>query len=144
LEKLGLNFHHFGLAVHTPNEAFVYLAALGYRKGAQEYDNLQRVHVAMRHHPEMPDVEVIWPGEGPSPIDRLIKGRDSLIYHLYYWTRDASASLAAIEAAGLQQHTVSEPCPAVLFGGLPVSFHLIGGVGMIELIHGSLPLYQDQ
>jgi hypothetical protein len=139
MENLGLKFHHFGLAVHAPAEAFAYLAALGYREGAMEFDALQRVNVAMRHHDEMPDVEVIWPGDGPSPIDRLIKGRDSLIYHLCYSTPDADASLAAMEAAGLQLHTVAQPCPAILFGGLAVSFHLIGGVGMIELIHGVLP-----
>jgi hypothetical protein len=142
LENLGLNFHHFGLAVHQPAEAFAYLAALGYREGAEEYDSQQRVNVAMRHHAEMPDVEVIWPGDGPSPIDRMIKGRDSLIYHLCYWTPDAGGSLAAIAAAGLQVRTVSEPCPAILFGGLAVSFHLIGGVGMIELIHGSVLQYR--
>jgi len=138
MEHLGLKFHHFGLAVHTPAEAFAYLAALGYREGAVEFDPLQGVNVAMRHHAEMPDVEVIWPGEGPSPIDRMIKGRDSLIYHLCYSAPDAAASLAAIEAAGLQLYTVSEARPAVLFGGLAVSFHAIGGVGVIELIHGDL------
>jgi len=138
MENLGLRFHHFGLAVHGPAEAFSYLAALGYWEGAVEFDPLQGVNVAMRHHSEMPDVEVIWPGEGPSPIDRLIKGRDSLIYHLCYSAPNAAASLAAIEAAGLQLYTVAEPCPAILFGGLPVSFHAIGGVGVIELIHGIL------
>jgi hypothetical protein len=136
MNRLGLKFHHFGLAVHAPSEAFTYLSALGYTEGAVEYDCLQRVNVAMRHHPHMPDVEVIWPGDGPSPIDRVIKGRDSLIYHLCYSASDAATALIMIEQTGLQVRTVSEPCPAILFGGLPVSFHLVSGIGMIELIHG--------
>jgi len=129
-------FHHFGLAVSSPENAFRYLAALGYTEGAVEYDPLQQVNVAMRHHGTMPDVEVIWPGEGPSPIDRIIKGRDGVIYHLCYTTLDADLTIASLRQTGLQVHTVSEPRPAVLFGGLNVSFHIVAGVGLIELIHG--------
>jgi hypothetical protein len=136
VQNLGLRFHHFGLAVHSPEEAFRYLAALGYTEGIVEYDPLQRVNLAMRHHSQMPDVEVIWPQEKPSPIDSIIKGRDSIIYHLCYTVSDAHATLRGLEQAGLQVRTVSEPQPAILFGGLRVSFHLISGVGVIELIHG--------
>jgi hypothetical protein len=132
----GVRFHHCGLAVRSPEHSFRYLAALGYTEGAVEYDPLQRVNVAMRHHAEMPDVEVIWPGDGPSPIDRFIKGQDSMIYHLCYTTADAAATIVSLERAGLQVCAVSEPRPAVLFGGLDVSFHLVEGIGLIELIHG--------
>lgn len=136
LRRSGLTFHHFGLAVHAPEDAFAYLAALGYTEGAQEYDDLQRVYVAMRHHIDMPDVEVIWPREKPSPIDALIKGRDSQIYHLCYTVHDSITALAALEQRGLQVREVVEPRPAILFGGLPVSFHMVSGIGLIELIHG--------
>lgn len=136
MQDFGLTFHHFGLAVRTPEDAFLYLSALGYTEGAVEYDPLQRVNVAMRHHERMPDVEVIWPREKPSPIDSIIKGRESLIYHLCYVAEDAAAVLANLERAGLQVHTVAEAKPAILFGDLPVSFHMVGGIGLIELIHG--------
>jgi len=136
LDSAGLTFHHFGLAVHAPEEAFTYLAALGYTEGAVEYDPLQRVNVAMRHHATMPDVEVIWPREKPSPIDGIIKGRDSLIYHLCYTAPDVAATLRAIKHVGLQVHPVVGPCPAVLFGGRVVSFYMVSGIGLIELIHG--------
>jgi len=46
-----------------------------------------------------------------------------------------AASLAAIEAAGLELLPISEPAPAPLFGGREVSFYSIGGFGMIEIIH---------
>jgi hypothetical protein len=136
MRNAGIRFHHFGLAVRSPEHSFRYLAALGYTEGTIEYDPLQQVNVAMRHHAEMPDVEVIWPGDGPSPIDRFIKAQDSLIYHLCYTTADAAATITALERAGLQTCALSEPRPAVLFGGLNVSFHLVDGIGLIELIHG--------
>lgn len=133
--QFGLRFHHFGLAVPGPDAAFRWLAGMGYEPGAVAFDPIQGVNVAMRHHDRMPDVEVIWPGDVPSPIDRLIK-RGHMIYHLCYVTLDADASVAAMEAAGLDILPVSDPAPARLFGGVPVSFHQIDGVGLIELIHG--------
>jgi hypothetical protein len=135
-----LAFHHFGLAVASPNDAFRYLASLGYTAGNVAFDPLQRVNLAMRHHPTMPDVEVIWPGDGPSPIDGLIKKTGTMIYHLCYACSDADAALAALSAAGIEILTVSAPTPAILFGGQHVSFHLISGFGLIELLHtGSRP-----
>ena len=62
MNQFGLVFHHFGLAVSDPAIAFRCLAGMGYRAGAALFDPLQNVNVAMRHHAEMPDVEVVWPG----------------------------------------------------------------------------------
>jgi len=131
-----LRFHHFGLAVRRPEKAFAFLATLGYRAGAQVYDPLQSVNLAMRHHPAMPDVEVIWPGEAPSPIDTLVKGGKSLIYHLCFATEDAARALADLQGAGHQVIEIAPPKPAILFGDLPVSFHNVLGFGVIEIIHG--------
>jgi len=131
-----LKFHHFGLAVRAPDSAFVYLKSLGYSEGRTVYDPLQRVNVALCHHNEMPDVEVIWPGDGPSPIDNLIKRGGSTIYHLCYSCDDPKGAIAAMKAAGLRVLNVSPPKAAVLFGGREVSFYSIADVGIIELIHG--------
>lgn len=130
----GLRFHHFGLAVAEPEPAFLYLHTLGYREGRQVFDPLQRVNLAMRHHATMPDVEVIWPGDEPSPIDRLVKRMGSLIYHLCYECSEADSALAALEAAGLAVVPVIPPTPAVLFGGRAVSFYTISGIGLVELL----------
>lgn len=133
----GLTFHHFGLAVAAPDEAFRYLRALGYTEGNTVFDPLQRVNLAMRHHMVMPDVEVIWPGDVPSPIDKLIKRSGTMIYHLCYVCSQPDAVIAALEAAGLDTILVSSPTPAVLFGGREVSFHIVSGFGLIELLHAS-------
>ncbi|HUN51672.1 MAG TPA: VOC family protein [Candidatus Sulfotelmatobacter sp.] len=136
---IGLRFHHFGLAVREPASAFRYLAVLGYREGAAAFDPLQRVNVAMRHHADMPDVEVIWPGAGPSPIDNMLRRDGALIYHLCYVAADAERALAGLAAAGLDVLTIGVAQPAVLFGGRQVSFHSIDQVCLIELIHGDVP-----
>ena len=132
----GFRFHHFGLAVPAPDQAFRFLETLGYVAGAQTFDPLQSVNLAMRHHAHMPDVEVIWPGDGASPIDQMIK-RGNMIYHMCFETDDASASVAAMEADGLRVFSLGQPKPARLFGGVAVSFHRVDGVGLIELIHGT-------
>src|SRR5690349_18139289 len=114
MNEFGLAFHHLGLAVLRPEEAFKYLKLLGYTDAATCFDPLQRVNLAIRYHASMPAVEVIWPGDGPSPIDKLIKQRVAIIYHLCYTTGDAEKSLAAITAAGLEVMTLGTAQPAIL------------------------------
>jgi hypothetical protein len=134
--RTGLAFHHFGLAVKRPDPAFLYLETLGYRKGARCWDPLQSVNLAMLHHDTMPDVEVIWPGGEPSPIDNLVKGGKSMIYHQCYTAQDPEASIAALRDVGLDVIEIAPPKPAVLFDGLEVSFYSVARVGVIEIIHG--------
>ena len=134
MNEFGLEFHHFGLAVRDPAQSFSYLAALGYREGSACFDPQQRVNLAMRHHRSMPDVEVIWPGNVPSPIDKMLKKTDSAFYHLCYTSKHVPNTLGAIEAAGLDILPIGEPSPAPLFGGLEVSFYSIAGFGIIEII----------
>jgi hypothetical protein len=136
VNRYGLDFHHFGLAVASPESAFRYLGDLGYRTGDACYDPLQKVNLAMRHHDRMPDVEVIWPGTEPSPIDSILKKNDSLIYHICYTSEDVERSLAALEQAGLEVMPLAPSQPALLFNGLEVSFYRITGVGVIEMIAG--------
>lgn len=137
--RCGLQFHHFGLAVRKPEKAVTFLEALGYTRGAEVYDPLQLVNLAMLHHAEMPDVELIWPSDSASPIDAMIKGGKTMIYHQCYTSEDPAQSVAAIGALGLDIIEVSPPKPAVLFGGLEVSFYSIARVGLIEIIHGMPP-----
>lgn len=136
MNTFGLSFHHFGLAVRSPEPAFAFLAALGYTGAPALFDPLQGVNLAMRRHTEMPDVEVIWPGAAPSPIDGILKRSDGMIYHLCYTAPDPAASLAKMADEGLEILPATEPKAAILFGGQQVSFYFIGGFGLVELLHG--------
>jgi hypothetical protein len=134
--RFGLNFHHFGLAVRNPHDAFHYLQSLGYTVSSTVHDPLQRVNLALCSHSEMPRVEVVWPGDDPSPIDALIKQHSGLVYHLCYTAESPERAVTAIEQAGLNIVAASIPKEAVLFGGREVSFFFVDNVGLIEIIRG--------
>ena len=131
----GLRFHHFGLAVKDPALATAYLTGLGYRCGGAVYDPLQNVRLVMGEHDQMPAVEVIYPAETKGPLDSiLVKRPEGIVYHLCYESVDLRASLSAFQKAGLRVIEVSPPKPALLFGGQMVSFYLVAGIGLIEII----------
>jgi catechol 2,3-dioxygenase-like lactoylglutathione lyase family enzyme len=134
--KWGLRFHHLGLAVKDVDAAVEFLSGLGYRAGPTVFDPLQNVNLGMFTHEAMPDVEIIHPADGAGPLDELLAShREGLVYHACYTSADLDASLEAMETdTNLRLFEVSPPKPAVLFGGKPVSFYVVGGVGLIEII----------
>jgi hypothetical protein len=135
--RFGLNFHHFGLAVRDPQDAFHYLRSLGYTISSSVHDPLQRVNLALWSHPEMPGVEVVWPADGPSPIDTMIKHHSGLVYHLCYTAESPESAVVAIEQAGLNIVAAGTPKEAALFGGREVAFFFVENVGLIEIIRGN-------
>jgi glyoxalase/bleomycin resistance protein/dioxygenase superfamily protein len=135
----GLDFHHLGLAVPEAAVASLFLTAQGYQATPTVFDPLQSANLAMWRHPSAPAVEVICPATpGQGAVSTILAVRpDGLVYHLCYTTRDLDSSLERMEQAGLRPFEVRPPKPAVLFGGERVSFHLILGFGLIEIIEGA-------
>jgi catechol 2,3-dioxygenase-like lactoylglutathione lyase family enzyme len=134
--KWGLAFHHLGLAVKDRDLAARFLTGLGYRIGPTILDPLQNVLLSMCGHDRMPDVEIISPGDGSGPLDKLLSShKDGLVYHMCYTSSDLDSSLDALEGeARFSVRPIAPPKEAVLFGGKRVSFYLIEGVGLIEII----------
>ena len=134
--QFGLTFHHLGLAVRQPTEINRFLCGLGYSIGEIIHDPEQNVHLAMCLHPVMPNLEIIYPADGAGPLDTLLeRHKDGLVYHICYVTQDLDATLDALESSnGIRLFCVSPPKPAVLFGGARVSFYLVAGVGLIEIL----------
>ena len=134
--KWGLAFHHLGLAVKDPEAAGHFLTGLGYRIGPTIHDPLQNVDLAMCAHDQMPDVEIISPAEGPGPLDKLLSShKDGLVYHMCYTSPDLDRSLDALESdERFSVRSISPPTEAILFDGKRVSFYLVEGVGLIEII----------
>jgi Glyoxalase/Bleomycin resistance protein/Dioxygenase superfamily len=132
----GLAFHHLGLAAKDPEAAARFLSGLGYRIGPMIVDPLQNVRARMCAHDQMPSVEIIGPAEGPGPLDKLLSAhKDGLVYHMCYTCADLDASLDALESDDhLRVHSISPPTEGVLFGGRRVSFYLVEGMGLIEII----------
>lgn len=133
--NLHLTFHHFGLAVRRPDEARKFVAMLGYDLGESVFDPAQNVHLQLGTHATQPAVEIIWPGAAGGPIDKLAQRHTSgIIYHLCYETHDLVAAIAGLEVAGLLPICVSPAAPAPLFGGRPVSFYNVIGIGLVEIL----------
>jgi methylmalonyl-CoA/ethylmalonyl-CoA epimerase len=130
-----LKFHHFGLAVRRPDEARKFIATLGYQGGESIFDPAQNVHLQLYTHPGHPAVEIVWPGDNTGPINKLTQRHASgIIYHLCYETDNLSAALSGLETAGLTAICISPPKPAPLFGGRPVSFYNVVGIGLVEIL----------
>jgi catechol 2,3-dioxygenase-like lactoylglutathione lyase family enzyme len=135
MSEFGLRFHHLGLAVRRVEKAVRFLRGLGYGIGESVFDAEQNVNVIMCAHDSMPAVEIIYPGSGPGPVDNLVNRFSSgIVYHACYITDSVEASVAAIRQAGLRVLLVSKAKSAVLFGGKQVSFYVISGMGLVEMI----------
>lgn len=138
LASFGLKFHHLGLAVKEPEMATSFLAAMGYNVGKAVNDPLQNVNLIMCAHANMPDIEIIYPADGPGPVDKLLqRHKNGIVYHLCYETDSHDDSMRRIEESGFRLICVAPLKPAVLFGGKPVAFYFVNGVGLIEIIDNS-------
>jgi hypothetical protein len=83
----------------------------------------------------LPAVEIISPATGKSPVDGLLSRHPAgLVYHLCFSTADLATTLRELEAAGVHASCVLPPKPAVLFQGRLVSFHMVNGFGLIEIL----------
>lgn len=129
-----LAFHHLGLATSRSDKALIFLNGLGYEIGEKIFDPEQNVNLVLCRSQTMPAVEVVSPSNRPSPLDNLLKQKKDLVYHCCFITPDLKAALANIERDQNRLICVAPPKPAVLFGGNPVSFYLINGFGLIEII----------
>lgn len=132
--KYGLSFHHLGLAVKTPDSAQLFLSSLGYSECGSVYDELQNVNLIMCNHNVMPDVEIIYPSDTPGPLDIILSSRNELVYHMCFETKNLTETLSAIKEDGIRFRMVSEPMNAILFGNRKVSFYMIKGFGLIEIL----------
>lgn len=128
--------HHFGLAAAHPDRAVRALQGLGYVERRAVWDPLQRVHLRWCEREGDVAVEVVTPGGEGGPLDRILAEQASSFYHLCYEISNGlEDALAGLQATGSRAVTVVPPTSAVLFGGRKVSFHMVQGLGLIELLH---------
>jgi hypothetical protein len=138
MQGFGLQFDHFGLATSDADKSLSFLGALGYQVPEAVHDPLQRVNLVFCTHPEMPSVEVIYAAGEEGPLQAILAHQPQSIYHLCFRSRDAASSLAEMKEAGYRSLVVSPAKPAILFDSLCVSFHMVHGFGLIEIIEDPL------
>ena len=137
MNGFGLKFHHLGLATRMPEQSIKMLTGLGYTSGQEPvYDPLQHVTLSLFEHERMPAVEVVSGDEADeqSPIAGILENTRQMLYHQCYATDNRQESLRAIGNGGLRVLPVAEPKPAILFNGRLVSFYMVVGFGLIELL----------
>jgi methylmalonyl-CoA/ethylmalonyl-CoA epimerase len=131
----GFRFHHFGLAATRLEPAASALAALGYDVGERVHDPLQDVDLAWCTHAGFPSVEIVLPVSANGPLAQVLAQRESSFYHLCFEAEGLlEDAVAGLRESGLRVLPVREPRPALLFGGRRVSFQLIHGFGLVELL----------
>ncbi len=134
MHEFGLGFHHLGLASRRPELTLKLLQGMGYSVTGQVYDPLQNVYLRLCMHPSMPTLELVAPADGAGPLDKILSTAGESLYHLCYETADPDGSVEDLKAAGHRVICMSPPKPAVLFNGRRVSFYLVKGLGLIELL----------
>lgn len=134
LRTFGLTFDHFGVATRSPDRALAFLKGLGHQPGNVVYDPLQKVNLVFCPSSEMPAVEVIFPSDESGPLTNILADRHEAMYHVCYRSSDVDASIAAMRQAGHRVVQVAAPQPAILFGDKRVSFYLVRGFGLIEIL----------
>jgi methylmalonyl-CoA/ethylmalonyl-CoA epimerase len=134
MDSYGLAFDHFGLATRAPDKAVAFLAGLGYQVGETIHDSIQKVRLILCRNDRMPLVEVISPADEPGPLAAILADRNEAFYHLCYRSGDLAASLAAMKQAGHRVIQVAAPQPAILFDNKRVSFYMVRGFGLIEIL----------
>jgi len=136
----GFRFHHFGLAAADPDKAAAFAAKLGYACGPPVFDEKQDVHLRWCEHTSAPALEIVSPAGPDGPLKNILLGQPSSFYHLCYEiAADAADALERLRADGTRVVTVVPPVPAVLFGGRKVSFHMVRGFGLLELLEPAHP-----
>lgn len=131
----GLRFHHFGMAARDPERTAQFLGALGYACAEPVHDPLQGVDLRWCTRANSPPIEIVSIAGETGPLGGVLAAQGTSFYHLCYETVGATAdAIDAFRSQGLRVVTAREPLPAVLFGGRLVSFHMIQGFGLIELV----------
>ena len=132
--ETGLSFDHLGLATRSPESTLQFLRGLGYRTSEPVHDPLEHANLVYCTNDSMPSVEVIYADDDAGPLAAILAAQPTAIYHQCYRSPNLARSLTTLKAAGHRVVQVSANKPAVLFGGLNVSFHMVKGFGLIEII----------
>jgi methylmalonyl-CoA/ethylmalonyl-CoA epimerase len=133
---MNLKFKHLGVAVPDIQRALpIYHELLGYRLTSGPFDDpIQKVSVCFIAPPEEgPELELISPLTTDSPIKKVLNSGGGA-YHLCYETGQLEDAMTEFSAKGCLM--VSEPVPAVAFGGRRIVWLYTPTRQLLELVEG--------
>ena len=138
MNQFGLAFHHLGLATTAPELAKRFLLGQGYHVVNELYDEYQKVNLIMCSHDSQPDIEIVFPADEKGPLDKVLSNNSAHIYHTCYTSKNVEASINQLKASGLRVLPIVQSKPAPLFNHANVSFYMVKGFGLIEVLEESI------
>lgn len=139
LKALGLRLLHVGVAVPELGPTTELMTALlGYRVVSGPFDDpIQRVSVNFltTQPSDAVEIELIAPLTEDSPIRATLAKGGGSAYHLCFETADLDAALA--HAVSLKCLVVSQPAPAVAFGGRRIAWIYTKSRQLFELVEAA-------
>jgi catechol 2,3-dioxygenase-like lactoylglutathione lyase family enzyme len=139
--KHGAYLHHIAMAVSNMDEALTQYRANGFECTPAITDPLQNASLAMCKRAGCDDIELVGAVDENSPVVSILNksGRYWLPYHLCFAVQNIDGFITDLKSAGISCTLVRKKSPAVLFGGLPVCFVYIKGMGLTELVETDAP-----
>jgi amino acid adenylation domain-containing protein/FkbH-like protein len=125
---------HVGVAVADMGRAQRFYQTLGYVPGEVVHDPHQRSYVCLLRKEGVDTVELVAPVDDTSPSAGILRRGGERPYHLCFRVSNLERFRALLEEQEVPYDRISEPAPAVLFGGRLVQFLFVPGVGLIELL----------
>ena len=141
VSALGLRLLHVGVAVPKLDPAAASLEAIfGYRVVSGPFDDpIQRVSVNFltTSPTDQVEIELIAPLTEDSPVRAMLNKNGGGAYHLCFETADLGGALVHAKRNGCM--VVSQPAPAVAFGGRRIAWIYTPAKQLFELVEASLP-----
>ena len=127
-----LRFHHIGIACHDIEATKPFYVALGYVASETIVDPIQNIKNCFLSKSSMPQIELLAPVDGNSPVVRTLETSGVTPYHICYEVDDIKAAIKELR----EQHfvRVSKPQPACAINNRRVCFLYNKDVGLIELV----------
>ena len=140
VEELGFKLLHVGVAVPTLGPTTEMMSKLfGYRVISGPFDDpIQKVSVNFLTTTEddVAEIELIAPLTEDSPIKAMLAKNGGGAYHLCFETSDIDKALEHAKSNGCI--IVSQPVPAVAFGGRRIAWIYTSSRQLFELVEASI------
>jgi methylmalonyl-CoA/ethylmalonyl-CoA epimerase len=127
-----LAFHHVGVVTPDVEACAALYRSLGYETSETFHDPLQKAAIVLCTRPGDPMVELVAPADPSSPAAGWLKRIRAGAYHTCYKVADLGEDVERLRA--LDFAALTEPVPAVAFGGRRVVFLWGALTGLLELI----------
>lgn len=130
-----MKFDHIGVAAGTLERGRAVLReTLEIVEWSAEFaDPVNRIYCQFGRDASGVCYELVAPLGEDSPIGKAVRTRTNTLHHVAYLVADLKAEAGRLLSSGCV--AVTEPAPAVAFGGANIQFFFSGGLGFIvELI----------